>query len=359
MRILHIFRSPLGGLFRHVLDLAREQSISGHEVGLVCDATTGGSGAEEKLVQIAKSCALGIKRMPMSRMPAFSDARGTREIAAWAKEKQVTVLHGHGAKGGLYARLASRMNQTRSVYSPHGGSLHYSWFSPLGIPFLGAEWLLSKSGGGYVFVCEFERRLFERKIGPTGNRATVVQNGLAESEFELVYPREHATDLLFVGEMRKLKGVDLLLEAVAQLEGITLTLVGDGPELELFQQLAVKLGITSRAVFAGRKPIREALTLGKLMVVPSRHESFPYVVIETVAAGRPLIASKIGGIPEILPDDLLLQDLSAPLIAQDIKRKLSDLPGLDARVMQIRSKLQRENNSGTMAFKITRFYQEL
>jgi glycosyltransferase involved in cell wall biosynthesis len=359
MRILHIFRSPLGGLFRHVLDLAREQSSSGHQVGLVCDATTGGPGAQEKLQDIEAICALGVTRLPMSRMPARSDLSITRQIASRAQEQQIDVLHGHGAKGGLYARLAARKARIKSVYTPHGGSLHYSWMSPHGVVFLSTEWLLSKIGGGYVFVCEFERQLFEAKIGPTGGRATVVQNGLGEGEFELVYPDPDATDLLFVGEMRTLKGVDLLLEALARLEGVTLTLVGDGPDLPQFEQSAVRLGILGRAKFAGRKPIREALRLGKVMVIPSKHESFPYVMLETIAAGRPLLASRVGGIPEILPDDLTFSKIDTQSIAAMIKQKLPDIAGLEARVMQTRSKLQLENSSGTMASRITRFYETL
>src|ERR1043165_4072571 len=63
LRILHVLRAPLGGLFRHVCDLAEEQTRMGHEVGIICDAATGGEQAEAALERLATSCALGIHRV--------------------------------------------------------------------------------------------------------------------------------------------------------------------------------------------------------------------------------------------------------------------------------------------------------
>src|SRR5262249_34104700 len=63
LSILHVFRSPVGGLFRHVLDLVRGQAAAGHRVGIVADATTGGQRAEEALAEIAPLLTLGITRV--------------------------------------------------------------------------------------------------------------------------------------------------------------------------------------------------------------------------------------------------------------------------------------------------------
>ena len=106
MNILHVFRAPVGGLFRHVVDLARGQIARGHRVGLIADSRTGGERAEETLAALAPQLALGLTRLPMHRQLNPGDA-----IAAWHVTRRITqtgahVVHGHGAKGGAYARLA-------------------------------------------------------------------------------------------------------------------------------------------------------------------------------------------------------------------------------------------------------------
>ena len=64
LNILHVFRAPLGGLFRHVVDLARGQAARGHNVGLIADSTTGGARADEVLAALAHDLTLGISKHP-------------------------------------------------------------------------------------------------------------------------------------------------------------------------------------------------------------------------------------------------------------------------------------------------------
>jgi glycosyltransferase involved in cell wall biosynthesis len=86
----------------------------------------------------------------------------------------------------------------------------------------------------FLFESEYGRRAFERKLGKSGALARVVHNGVGPVEFTPILPAPEATDLVFVGELRTLKGVDVLIEAIAVLMGrgkrITATVVGDGPD---------------------------------------------------------------------------------------------------------------------------------
>src|SRR3954452_76682 len=135
LNILHVFRAPVGGLFRHVMDLAHGQIARGHRVGLIADSTTGGPYAEAKLAELARRLALGVTRIAISRHIGASDVRAVAQVSQRAATVGADVIHGHGAKGGAYARLAARGHALR-VYTPHGGSLHYSWRSPTGILYL-------------------------------------------------------------------------------------------------------------------------------------------------------------------------------------------------------------------------------
>ena len=358
MRILHVLRSPVGGLFRHVRDLARGQSQLGHVVGLVCDSATGGSGATALLESSKAHCAGGIATLPIARLPSPADLKIIADCTALARDRKFDIIHGHGAKGGLIARLVGRRLRLPSVYTPHGGSLHYSWTSPAGMAFLTAEKILARLGSGFVFVCEFEKRAFEAKIGLAGKPATVVHNGLWAEEFQPVVPMASATDLLFVGEVRYLKGIDLLLQAMVELRkvrSLSLTVVGDGPELKQYKDLAKSLGLADAVKFAGRLPIREALARGRMMVVPSRNESFPYVVLETVAAGVPILATRVGGIPEILPDAMTCHPTAGD-IANHISAALANQTATAQASKNLVDRLKISFSADLMARRITGFY---
>ena len=309
MKVLHVFRSPVGGLFRHVCDLAGEQRKLGHDVGVVCDQVSAGAVVDTALAGLAQHCGLGLTRIPIGTLPGIGDWAALRQVKEIAQSVQADIIHGHGAKGGVYARLSARKLGVGGVYSPHGGSLHYDWLKPPGVAFLAAERLLRFADCGIIFVCQFEKELFERKIGIGRCKSAVIYNGLQPAEFNARALAHDATDFLFVGEMRQLKGVDVLLEALAivrKVKPYTLTLIGDGRDLARFQQRAVELGIANAVQFLGHKAIAEALTLGRILVMPSRHESFPYVVLEAIAAKVAVIGSRVGGIPEILPNSQLV-----------------------------------------------------
>jgi glycosyltransferase involved in cell wall biosynthesis len=357
MRVLHVFRTPVGGLFRHVRDLARGQAGLGHEVGIVCDSTTGGEMAAELLAQAAPFCRLGVKRIPISRMPGFGDLSGVRLVAAQARNVRPEIIHCHGAKGGLYGRLAGRLLGIPTVYTPHGGSLHYAWASPAGASFLAAEWLLARIGTAYHFVCDYEKKTYEAKLGPVRRPFAVIHNGLWPEEFGARKLTPDAAQLLFIGDMRELKGVDILLEAIKLLRpSPSACLVGDGPDLERFRALAVSLGVP--ATFAGRLPAAEAFRRGRILIMPSRAESFPYVVLEALAAAVPLIASDVGGIPEILSRDRLVPPGDASALAAAIAQALKD-GTLDGRAQQDAKKLTESVSAARMVGGVQRLYAQL
>ncbi len=363
MRILHIFRAPVGGLFRHVRDLARGQAELGHDVGIVCDSSTGDSLADTRLADAARHCSLGVHRIAMSRMPGPGDIASAARIAATASSLRPDIAHGHGAKGGVYARLAAARMGAKSVYTPHGGVLHYNWSSPQGFAYLSAERLLLRKTDGLVFVCQYERDLFASKIGLGKAHSVVAYNGLWDEEFSPVPLEADATDLLFVGELRALKGVDELLEALALLkqEGrtITATITGSGPDEAHFRSKAAGLGIASAVRFTGALPARDAFGKGWLMVIPSRAESFPYIVLETVAACKPLIASRVGGIPEVLDAAGLVEPRNAAGLAGRIASVLDNRKAAQADAQAVASRFASTLSASQMSSKITDFHKSL
>jgi len=358
MKIIHVFRAPVGGLFRHVRDLARAQAESGHEVGLICD-TGGGGNARKLLDELSPHLALGVLRLPMPRLPAVADVRALRAIGGHVARTAPAIVHGHGAKGGLYARLAK--GRAKAVYTAHGGSLHYSWKSP-GALFLAAERLLLKRTDGQIFVCEFERDAFRDKIGLGDCPSAVIHNGLAEEEFAPVAVNADAADILFIGELRRLKGVDVLIEAIARLRRagrpLRAVIVGDGPDREAFAAQVKEAGLGEAVEMPGAMPAAAAFPLGRVMVVPSRAESFPYVVLEAQAAGKPVIASDVGGIGEMLEREYLVPAGDAEALAARLAAVLDDEEA-DRRALERMEPLKERFSAAVMARSIVDFYRSL
>jgi glycosyltransferase involved in cell wall biosynthesis len=362
LAILHVMRAPVGGLFRHVCDLARGQSARGHLVGILADATTGGERAAAVLADLGRELALGVTRVAMSRDLGVSDWAAFRATQRLVAELDIDIVHGHGAKGGAYARLAGA-GRVR-VYTPHGGSLHYARSSPVGFAYLTLEQILARRTELFLFESAYGERVFAEKVGKPSGLVRVVHNGVAPVEFEPVEPAPDATDLLFVGELRALKGVDVLLRAMAALKAggrpLGATLVGAGPDADRFRALAAELGLGDRVRFPGALPARQAFAMGRLMVVPSRAESLPYIVLEAGAAGLPLIATAVGGMAEILGADagLLVAPGDADALAAAIVRRLDDPAATADAAARLRSRIAAGFSVAAMTDGVLAGYQE-
>src|ERR1700736_3914900 len=125
LRILHAVRAPVGGIFRHILDLANGQADRGHHVGIIADSLTGGERAEAALAEIAPRLKLGVHRLAIRREPLPTDILVWVHFMRLIRRLKPDVLHGHGAKAGAFLRMKARSKGTIRVYTPHGGSLHY------------------------------------------------------------------------------------------------------------------------------------------------------------------------------------------------------------------------------------------
>ena len=370
LRVIHILRAPVGGLFRHVRDLAIAQSAAGHSVGVVADTSTGDRLTDQRLDQLAPALALGLHRVAMSRDLGVRDVTATFAIARILSGVGATIVHGHGAKGGAYSRLASRLiggsARPRAFYTPHGGSLHYAPSSLKGRVYMALERSLAPWTEGVVFESAYSARLFHERIAAPGLRSRVVPNGVSLGEFEPVITSSTATEFLFVGELRLLKGVDCLIDAIAAIRaaghGVTATIVGDGPDRAQFIAQAQALGLGETVKFPGAMPARQAFALGRVLIVPSRAESFPYIVLEGAAAGLPLIATNVGGIPEIIAgtDHPLVRPGDVAGLARAMQTALDDLKRgggmLQNEAQRLRAVVKKNFTIQTMAGAIGVFY---
>jgi glycosyltransferase involved in cell wall biosynthesis len=169
--------------------------------------------------------------------------------------------------------------------------------------------------------------------------------------------------LLYVGALAAAKGVHIAIRALAlaqtQLPMVTLTIVGDGPDRATLEALAAELGVAQRVVFLGmRSDVPQLLAAHDTMLVPSIwKEAFGYVLIEAMAVGCPVIASDVGGIPEVITNDQegLLVRPSDVVQLSDAIVSLARNPGVRGRL--VHGAMEKVRRVFALDESISRFWQ--
>ncbi|HEY1747430.1 MAG TPA: glycosyltransferase family 4 protein [Xanthobacteraceae bacterium] len=354
LAILHVLRAPVGGLFRHVLDIARGQAERGHRVGLVADTLTGGPRADAALAELAPKLAFGVRRVAISRQLDYSDLHALRAISPWIASAAPDVIHGHGAKGAALSRLTRSAPRAIRVYTPHGGTLVYRPGTLSGGFYRSLEWLLKWRTDLFLFESNFAAAQFRAQIGRPPGLVRVVHNGVSDDEFAPVSHPADATDIVALGELRPVKGFDLLIEALAMLNvsghRLTATIAGAGPLDAELKAEAERLAVADQIRFVGHRTAREAFAMGRVMVLCSRAESLPYVVLEAAAAAMPMIATRVGGMPEIFGTDAdhLVAPNSSPALAAAIGAAMADPTQLRRLAQSVCTRVRREFSAPAM-----------
>jgi glycosyltransferase involved in cell wall biosynthesis len=354
----------VGGIFRHVLDVASGQADRGHHVGIVADSLTGGERAEAALAEIAPRLSLGVHRLPIRREPYPTDLLAWLRLTRLIRSLQPDVLHGHGAKAGAFVRLRPRSKATIRVYTPHGGSLHYPLNSLKGALYSRLERALMNRTELFLFESAFARDTYQRIVGTPTGLMRCVFNGVTANEFDPVATAADATDIVYVGEFRHIKGADLLIDALARLRAdgkpITLTLAGDGEETDALKAQIQRLGLTDAVRFIGHVKPRYGFSKGRLLVVPSRGDSMPYVVIEAAAAGIPMVAAEVGGIPEIFGPhtDALFASKVVGAMADAIAAAIDDPMATLERARSLRERIFLHFSQKTMVEGVVAGYRD-
>ncbi|QGM99787.1 glycosyltransferase family 4 protein [Methylocystis parvus] len=323
------------------MDLTREQIARGHKVGIIADSLAGGEMAEAQFAALTPHLALGLERLPIHRLPHPSDFSALISVSRRIAALRPDVVHGHGSKGGVYARMtglfAGRRGPVR-IYTPHGGSLNYEPGSLSHRVFMMMEALLAARTDALLFESAYIAGRFEAFVGKPKGLARIIPNGISEGEFAPVAPRPDAADLLYVGEFRDAKGIDTLIDAVSLLKqrGVSpsVQLIGDGADRDQLEARAALAGVAAQMNFGTPLRARDAFALGKAMIVPSRFESLPYIVLEAASAQIPLVATNVGGMAEIFgpyadrliePDDpVILADALERLLAEPQEKRAHD-----------------------------------
>jgi glycosyltransferase involved in cell wall biosynthesis len=237
------------------------------------------------------------------RRPAPGDARSLATLLPLVRGAD--VVHAHSSKAGFLARQAAALTgrRDRVVFTPHGWSF---WAADgaesrlyVGLERLAAHWcraIVALSGP------ERDAGIAERIGRP--ERYRVIPNGVEPSLYA-AGPEPVPGRVLAVGRLAKPKRFDLVLRAFASLAeevpGAELEIAGDGPLRGDLESLTASLGLEQRVRFLGdRDDVPGLLSRASAFVLASDYEGCPLAVIEALAAGVPVAATAVGGVPELV-----------------------------------------------------------
>jgi len=293
-KTLLLVAQPLeAGVPHHVRDLMPAALADGWRVEVACPPASVLWSAAGTHPDVARH------PIPAARAPSPSDARSLARLVPLVQ--RADVVHAHSSKAGLLARTAARLTNKvdRCVFTPHGWSF---WAYPV---FLPVERIAARWARTIVAVSAYERdAALDAGVGRRDQFA-VIPNGVDLQRF-LPSPVPHDPNdrLVMVARLAPPRRHDVVLRALAQLpDTVTLDLVGDGPRRAELEALAAQLGITDRVTFAGERPTTEIaghVSGAACVVHASEYEGASLGVLEAMACGRPVVASAIGGMDELV-----------------------------------------------------------
>lgn len=323
--------SCAGGAAESVLELCGSLGRAGHRVTLAAPPEPGFA---------ARVAAVGARFVPVA-MASRRDWKSFAALHRLLRSERFDVVHTHCRNADLHGGLAARLAGCRALVS-HLRGLLVDGDGQLADSFIDRlhRGVLRRLPRRLVAISEAVRQKALATLALPEPRVVTVRNGIALDRFRAPQRRPAevraelaiASDtplLLSIGTLGRCKGQDLLIDALAQLrEPAVLALVGDGPARAALEAQAERLGVAPCVRFLGaRSDVVDLLHAADLFVHAARWEGFGRVVAEAMAAGRPLLATRVGGIPEFVADGetgRLVAPDSAPLLAAALTALLAD-----------------------------------
>ncbi|CAN5193649.1 glycosyltransferase [soil metagenome] len=322
IRVLRVIaRLNMGGPAIHVANLASGLATRGYHTTLVAGSLARG---EDSMAFLAERLGVSVVSVPQIQreISALHDARSVVRLASLIRETRPHILHTHTAKAGAIARAAvllARDARPAAVLHTFHGHVLKGYFGPGRTAFFRqVERTLARGSDALVAVSpEVRDELVALGVAPR-KKFVVVRLGIPLDERlgDATVDRDYrglygigakAFVVGWVGRMTGVKDTGAVLEAVHALRdrGVdaVVCMVGDGPDRERLEQQAHDLGIARSCFFVGYQPdVAGFYRLFDAFYLPSVNEGTPVSAIEALAAGTPVVANRVGGVPDVVRD---------------------------------------------------------
>jgi glycosyltransferase involved in cell wall biosynthesis len=358
-RVLHVISpAAFGGLEQVVSQLATGRARRGLPTEVL--ALTGADSATPALVERLE--ATGVKTSVL-RSPHRAYLQEQRAIAAAAAAFRADVVHTHGYHPDVLAASAARRAGSGLVSTAHG-------FTGGGTKNRVFEWLQKRAWRKYDIVAAVSRPLRDR-IVRSGVPERVVC--LCPNAWSGVEPLDRdaararlqlpATGRMigWVGRLSAEKGADVMVRAIPELPAdVTVVMIGDGPQRVTLQGIADEMGIASRIRWAGAvQGAGVCMAAFDAFALSSRTEGTPMVLFEAMAARVPIVATAVGGVPDVVSasDAMLVPSESPGALAHAIDHVLREGAAAAGRAEAARQRLDSKYAAEPWLDEYERFYQ--
>lgn len=344
IRVLHVVtRLVQRGVPRHVLEMAAGLDSDRFDVEVLAGK---GEEHEGSLWEEARQRGIAATYIPSLVRPIRpqSEVSAYRAIARKIRGGRYHVVHTHISKAGILGRWAAVRARTPLIVHTYHGRVEEVHDGTLrGRVLLGCERAAARCTDSIVAVSTSTAELcLEKGIG-TADQYSVIHNGIDPARFlrdigrvDLPAQLQGKAIIGAIASLTNEKGIDVLLAAIPSLlrehPEVHLVILGDGELRQPLHDVAGRLGLTGRVWFMGNvADVRPWVKHFQVMVIPSRQEGLPTALLEAMALGCPVVASAVGGIPELLlhgttgllvpPDDVeALAESTAALLTDGNKR---------------------------------------
>ena len=341
-----IARLNMGGPALHVAYLTAGLRERGYDTTLVAGTLARG---EDSMAFVAEGLSVDVVSIPElgREISPVRDLAATLRLAALIRRERPQILHTHTAKAGTVGRVAALLAGRRRppivVHTFHGHVL-YGYFGPLRSRFFRwlERWLARHTTVLVAVSPQVRDDLVALGVAPPekfvvvrlgielGERVGGGMDGRAETRRYLGIPPDRFA-VGWVGRMTAVKRTDDVLDGFKRLlergVGATLCLVGDGPDRPALERRAHELGIMRETLFLGyQEDVGPLYAAFDALVLPSGNEGTPVSVIEALAAGTPVVATRVGGVPDVVRDG---EDgfLVEPGASDELSERLARLAG--------------------------------
>ena len=376
-RVLHLItRLDRGGSADNTLLSCLGLDELGWEVTLAYGRTTEPSAI---LAEVERRSSIERVMIPslVRAVDPISDTRALRTIGEIVGRGRFDLVHTHSSKAGILGRMAARASGARVVHTPHG-HVFEGYFNPIvSRAFVLVERLAARWCDRIVVLTDRGREQhLEHGVGRPDQFVTI-HSGVRLGPFRNGMPRRDAMRLSLglprdarvvgcVARLTPIKGQAHLLDAIARLveriPQLRLLLVGDGEDRVALQVRARKEDLRGKVIFTGAcADPRPAMAAMDLVVMPSLNEGQGRAVVEAMAAGLPVVASGVGGLPEVLDGErggLLVPPADPAALAEAIET-LVTFPERAASLAEDARLRAARYDDRTMVDNLSTLYQSL
>jgi glycosyltransferase involved in cell wall biosynthesis len=343
LRVLQVMECTIGGTRRHITDLAQGLAAEGVDVHLAVAAERQPD-FRRTLAELARAgCVVHELAMRRAISPA-ADLRHCWALTRLLRRVRPDIVHTHSSKAGALGRAASLLTGIGlRVHTPHTFAfLFHEMFGPRRRRFyFELERCLAARTECLIAVSQSEARTFAASGVVAPGKIRVVPNGIDPRPFAQAVPLDlRALGLepalptaALVGLLNPAKGQDLALRALAEPgvpEDLQLVVAGSGDERARLEALAAELGLGRRVVFLGfRHDVPALLAACDFLLLPSRWEGMPYIVLEAMAAALPVLATPVDGALDLIEPGVtgwLAHAVSVEALAASLAQALALAP---------------------------------